>query len=96
MEKNLYAEIIVDNTSSNTDKLFTYSVPEMFMKKVEIGMRVLVPFGRGDKLLEGVVLNLKTSISFPASRLKKIQNLVDESSTISRDMLKLSEWMKEE
>ena len=96
MEKKLYAEIIVDNTSSNTDKLFTYSVPKEFNEKIEIGMRVLVPFGRGDKLLEGVVLNIKTSINFPASRLKSIKTLVDESSTISKDMLELSEWMKEE
>lgn len=96
MENKLYAEIIVDNTSSNTDKLFTYSVPKELNEQIEVGMRVLVPFGRGDKLLEGVVLNIKASINFPASRLKNIKTLVDESSTISKDMLRLSEWMKEE
>lgn len=96
MKEKLYAEIIVDNISSNTDKLFTYLIPTNFREKIEIGMRVLVPFGRGNKLLEGIILNIKNSIDFQSSRLKKIVNLVDDSSTISKDMLKLSEWMKEE
>lgn len=96
MGEKLYAEIIVDNISSNTDRLFTYLIPTNYREKIEIGMRVLIPFGRGNKLLEGIVLNIKDSIDFQSSRLKEIVKLVDESSTISKDMLKLSEWMKEE
>lgn len=95
MEK-AYAEVIVDNSSSNTDRLFTYLIPEKYRRDIEIGMRVLVPFGRGDKLLEGIVLNIADKISFDSKKLKRVTKLVDESSTISKDMLKLSEWMKEE
>ena len=94
MEK-AYAEVIVDNTSSNTDRVFTYLIPEEY-RNIEIGMRVLVPFGIGNKLLEGIVLNIKGDINFHPSKLKRITEIVDGSSTISKDMLKLSEWMKEE
>ncbi len=96
MENKIYAEIIVDNASSNTDKLFTYLIPEEYRESIEIGMRVLIPFGRGNKLLEGIILNTKQDIDFSASRLKSITRLVDESSTISSDMLRLSEWIKDE
>ena len=96
MEEKLYAEVIVDNTSSQTDQLYTYGIPEKLKASIEIGMRVLIPFGGGNKLLEGVVLDMTKSINFPVSRLKFIKSLVDDSSTISRDMLELSEWMKEE
>lgn len=96
MEKNIYAEIIVDNASSNTDKLFTYLIPERYRSNIELGMRVLVPFGRGNRVLEGIILNIKNKISFDPKKVKEITSLVDESSTISRDMLKLSEWMKDE
>lgn len=96
MEDKRYAEIIVDNTSSNTDKVFTYGIPRELNDKIELGMRVLVPFGKGNKLLEGIVLNLVEEINFSEKLLKYVKSLVDESSLISRDMLELSEWMKEE
>ena len=96
MENKLYAEIIVDNTSSNTDKVFTYGIPKEFREKIDLGMRVLVPFGRGNKLLEGIVLKIVGKIDFNAKLLKNIESLVDESSLISKDMLELSEWIKDE
>ena len=96
MDNKIYAEIVVDNTSSNTDKLFTYLIPKEYRKNIDIGMRVLVPFGRGNKLLEGIVLNIKENIDFSASRLKAITRVTDESSTLSKEMLELSEWMKDE
>lgn len=95
MDKKKYAEIIVDNASSNTDKLFTYLIPEKYRENIDLGMRVLVPFGRGNKLLEGIILNIKEDINFNANRLKEITRVIDESSTLSKEMLELSEWMKD-
>lgn len=96
MERNKYAEIIVDNASSNTDRRFTYLIPKRYREKIELGMRVLVPFGRGNRLVEGIILNTVDKINFDPSKAKEITSLIDESSTISKDMLELSLWMKDE
>ncbi|AFS78693.1 primosome assembly protein PriA [Gottschalkia acidurici 9a] len=96
MEKFLYAEIIVDNTSLNTDRLYTYKVPEKYIEKIKIGMRCLVPFGKGNKLLEGIIISLKDNIDFNPNRVKEIKRLVEDTPIISENMIKLSSWMKDE
>ena len=41
------------------DKLYDYSIPAALVGAVQVGCRVLVPFGRGNKKVEGMVLQLR-------------------------------------
>lgn len=93
----MYAELAVDNTSLNTDRLFTYSVPSDMEFYMEVGKRVLVPFGRGNKLLEGLVVNLKRELDsgLDPGKLKPIHYVVDRDPIMTREMVDLLEWMRE-
>lgn len=93
---DLYAEIIVDNQSSKTDTLYTYKIPFDMRKKVNIGMRVMVPFGRGNKTIQGLIINIKDSIDFDKKRLKNITALIDKDPMISEELIKLGIWMRRE
>jgi len=95
MDNNVYAEIIVDNMNSNTDKLFTYRIPETFNDNVKIGMRVLVPFGLGNKLVEGIIINLSCNTKINVEKIKFIDSILDEPPILSDKMIELSLWMKE-
>ena len=53
MEK--YVKVIVKNASRYTDNLFTYKIPEFLLDDIEVGHRVLVPFGKGNKPIEAYV-----------------------------------------
>ncbi len=53
-----YAGVIVNNSSIKLDKLFTYAIPEELNKKIQIGHRVKVPFGKGNKKIDGFILSL--------------------------------------
>uniref|UniRef100_UPI0031596602 primosomal protein N' family DNA-binding protein n=1 Tax=Caloramator sp. Dgby_cultured_2 TaxID=3029174 RepID=UPI0031596602 len=53
------ASIILNTNLKELDKEFDYIVPEEFDDLVERGKRVIVPFGLGNKLVEGLVLNIK-------------------------------------
>jgi Primosomal protein N'' (replication factor Y) - superfamily II helicase len=48
----MYAEVLVEIKAKNLDKTFTYET----IDNVEVGKRVLVPFGK--LKLEGFVLNI--------------------------------------
>ena len=90
-----YAEIIINNTSSNVDKPFTYIIGEELLPSIRIGMRVIIPFGRGNKLVKGIVINIIDEFD-GEYKLKEIVDVIDEKPLISNDLIELSMWMKEE
>ena len=49
----MYADIIVDISHEHLDKTFQYAVPDHLLDKVDIGVMVNVPFGRGNKIITG-------------------------------------------
>lgn len=95
MNHKKYAEIIVDNKSRSTDITYTYIVPEDYTNEVQRGIRVLVPFGKGDKLLEGIIIDFKEKTSFNSYKLKYIDSIIDKKPILSQEMLELASWMKE-
>ena len=53
------AKIIVDVPLMQTDQPYSYRIPEEFLRMLEVGMRVHVPFG-GNRLIQGIVLGLES------------------------------------
>ena len=51
------AKVIVDVPLMQTDKPFSYTVPESLVAFLEVGMRVHVPFGVANRLLQGIVVD---------------------------------------
>lgn len=96
MSDNIFAEVIVDNRSRSTDMCYTYLIPDEYGDELKIGMRVLVPFGKGDKLLEGVVIYLKSNSTVERSKLKYIDSIIDNEPIISKKLLDLALWMKDQ
>lgn len=93
--KKIYAKIIVDNRSSQVDRLFTYIVDDKFHDIIQVGMRVIVPFGRGDKLIKGIVIYLEDEFK-GEYKLKKIVDIIDDKPMVSEKLIKLGLWMKDE
>ena len=52
------AKIAVSNISYHIDKPYSYRIPSEFSESLQVGMRVLVPFGRGNTKKEAIVLSL--------------------------------------
>ncbi len=96
MSNKIFAEIIVDNRSRSTDMSYTYLIPTEYAHEVQLGMRVLVPFGMGDRLLEGIIIAFKENSSFAVEKLKYIDSIIDKKPIISKNMLDLALWMKDE
>lgn len=53
-----YAKVIIDNRAHSTDKPYTYLIKPEIEDILEIGMRVLVPFGMGNRKIIGIVIEI--------------------------------------
>lgn len=90
------AKIIVDIPLMQTDKPFTYQIPKELSALTEVGMRVHVPFGAGNRLVQGIIVEvLEHLISSKAtSGLKKIAELLDVTPVLTKEQLWLADEMR--
>lgn len=56
-----FALICVDSTSGELDRLFFYRIPPELRKDAEIGKRVRIPFGKGNSLKMGYIIEVRTA-----------------------------------
>jgi len=85
------AKIAIAAATYAIDKPYDYLVPDGL--DVSVGSRVTVPFGRGNRRSEGVILSLSQSIS--NRPVKSVLAAVDEKPVITQQEIKLALWMRE-
>ena len=88
----MIAKVAVENTTIQFDKEFDYSVPERLASECEVGRRVLVPFGRGNKPRQGIITELCPS---DADGLKEIISVPDTEAVMSRGLFDCARFIKE-
>ncbi len=73
---------------------YSYRVPDALRDTLVAGMRVRVPFGRGNRTLVGYCVGLdpRAEVRRP---LKDVASVVDEVALLSPAMLRLTRWMTE-
>lgn len=92
MDNRTVATVAVNNTFFSRESDYDYYVPVALENKIKIGSCVKVPFGKGNRIRDGVVIKLYTAIN---SKLKEIIKLEDDSPTLSEEMIFLALWLKE-
>lgn len=88
------AKIAVSAAVYAIDRPFDYQIPVHMVARVQVGMRVVVPFGRGNRLSDGIVLALGQQED--VSQLKPIQTVLDQVPVLSPMDLQLALWMREQ
>ena len=90
-EKVQIAKVIVDVPLMQTDKPYSYAVPKEFSTMLEVGMRVHVPFGKANRLIQGIVVEL-TEETTP--ELKEIAEVLDFTPVLNEEQLWLAEELR--
>ncbi len=85
----IVAKLAVQAATYAIDKAYDYLLPDELPGRV--GCRVLVPFGRGNRLSEGVILSLHQEM--PAKPLKAVRSLLDDEPVVTEKELRLALWM---
>lgn len=89
-----YAEIVLADAIGAFDKRYSYLVPENLIGRVAAGCRVTVPFGRGNLLKQGMILEI-TDSDAAIQNQKEILDLIDSEPVLNDEMLKMCIWIKE-
>ena len=88
------AKIIVDVPLMQTDQPYSYKIPEEFLDMLEVGMRVHVPFGKANRLIQGVVLEMEQESEVVYEDLKEIVEVLDFSPVLTEEQLWLAEELR--
>lgn len=85
-----YAQIVLP---LNLKGSFTYKVPEELMPEIQLGMRVLVPFG-GKKIYTGIVFELHDNApdNFVA---KDVISILDERPILPEEQIRFWNWLSD-
>ena len=87
------ARVAVAAATYAIDKPYDYLVPEQLAGRAQVGVRVTVPFGKGNRASEGVILALSEESRRP--KLKALSSVLDESPVLGNEEIKLALWMRE-
>ncbi|MCH5211419.1 MAG: primosomal protein N' [Oscillospiraceae bacterium] len=89
----MYAEVIVNHISRAVDRVFDYAVPEELTESIRPGSRVIVPFSKGNKEIEGFVLRTKSNTEASVQIKNIIRFASDEPAFLAEDV-PLIEFMR--
>ena len=86
----MYADVIVDITNTNVDKIFEYYFSDA---SVSLGSRVIVPFG--NKYIEGIVIGVKEKSEYIASKIKPISRVIEDTPALTNEIISLMKFLCE-
>ncbi len=89
-----FAGVIINSSSIALDRIFTYSIPDILIDKALIGTRIMVPFGKGNKKVEGFVVQL-FSLEEKPSGVKDIEYLLNDFPLFTKEDLEMVGIMRE-
>ncbi len=91
----MYADIIIDITHEKLDKIFQYSIPSDLDGVLQIGMEVIVPFGRSNRETKGYVVGFSKTTEYDAAKMKEVLCIAKDSVAIESRLVNLAAWMKD-
>ena len=91
----MYARVIVDITHEKLDKVFEYSIPSELEGVLQVGMEVIVPFGKGNRETNGYVIGISDTCEYEVEKVKPILRLAEKRMAIEGKLVALAGWMKE-
>ena len=93
MESAAIAKVAVAAVPYSIDKPYDYLIPEPLLDKVRPGVRVTVPFGRGNRSSEGFVLTCERGRKTPA--LKVLQTVLDPEPVLDEAGVALASFLRQ-
>lgn len=90
----MFADVIVDIQHEKLDKIFQYRIPESMEDRLEPGMGVIVPFGKGDRRIRGYVTGISRTCDYDLSKVKDIIEIPESAVEIEAKLVALAAWMK--
>ena len=92
--KDQYADIIIDISHEKVDRPFQYKIPEHLQGIITPGKRVKVPFGKGNRIRTGYVVDITEETNYPSEKIKDILEPDENAADMEGDLIQTAYWMK--
>ena len=92
MSATTVVHIAVEQATFSFDKLYSYLWPDT-LGNPQVGVRVLVPFGGGNRTRQGLVMDCVQQEQ--TAGLKSVSSVMDEQPLLSPEMVALARFMQE-
>ena len=89
----MIAKVIVDVPLMQTDKPYSYQIPSEFEDMIEAGIRVHVPFGKANRLIQGIVIEVLEVID-TTEELKAIVEVLDYTPVLYKEQFWLADQLR--
>ena len=87
--------MIVDISHEKLDKIFQYRVPDVLRMQIHPGTAVTVPFGNGNRRIQGYVVKLTDRTDYPPEKIKEIQGVCAGQTGVEGKLIALAAWMRD-
>lgn len=85
----MIAEVIINRTAKKLNRTFDYGIPKDLKDLIIIGSKVLVPFGKSEKLENAFVVGIKDKSDYEVKDIAKLEeNLTEKQIELARWMAK--------
>lgn len=91
----IFADIVVDISHEKLDRAFQYIVPEAMEEKIAVGMMVKIPFGRGNRLIFGYVIEITSIPSWEVDKMKEIDSIEENKVPLETELIRLAWFIRE-
>ena len=92
--KQTFANVIIDISHEKVDRTFQYIVPEPLKDKIRAGVQVEIPFGKGNSLRRGFVVEVTEKPEFDIDRMKEIAGISPDRVSVQSQLIELAWEMK--
>lgn len=86
------AKVAIEGAVYHIDKLYSYSVPESLCEKAIAGVRVTVPFGKGNRKRQGLIVEIESRAD--VCELKQVLQVIDAEPLLDGKMLETLKYLK--
>lgn len=88
-----YADVIVDISIEALDRIFQYIIPESMTGQIALGSQVMVPFGKGNRMITGYVIGFSQDADYDLEKMKAIYEIKKDALAVEAQMIQLADWM---
>ncbi len=89
-----YADVIIDIAHEKVDKVFQYRIPAGLAQSIYPGVRVHVPFGRGNQEKIGYVVDISSETDYPAEKIKTVSAVDEKGMSVESRQIQIAYWLK--
>ncbi len=90
-----FAQVIIDITHEKVDRPFQYRIPQRLQETLTVGCQVEVPFGRGNHIRRGFVVEVSDRAEIDREKIKEIAGILEGSVSAESQLIQVAWWMKE-